>query len=109
MNCVVNDNAEVGEEAMVAALAFVKAEDRIPPRSLAAGIPARVRARAVSDEEIAWKRANMLVYQRPRRAQHEDHAARSRRSPRWSRSRQALPLPELGPPLGAEETAWLTP
>ena len=61
MNCVVNDNAEVGEDAIVAALAFVKAEERIPARSLAAGIPARVR-RSVTDEEIAWKRANMLVY-----------------------------------------------
>ena len=61
MNCVVNDNAEVGEDAVIAALAFVKAEDRIPARSLAAGIPAKVR-RTVSDEEIAWKRANMLVY-----------------------------------------------
>ena len=26
MNCVVNDNAEVGEDAVVAALAFIKAE-----------------------------------------------------------------------------------
>ena len=62
MNCVVNDNAEVGEDAIVAALAFVKAEDRIPARSLAAGIPAKVR-REVTDEEIAWKHANLLVYQ----------------------------------------------
>ena len=62
MNCVVNDNAEVGEDAIVAALAFVKAEDRIPARSLAAGIPAKVR-RQVSDEEIGWKHANLLVYQ----------------------------------------------
>jgi len=62
MNCVVNDNAEVGEDAIVAALAFVKAEDRIPARSLAAGIPAKVR-RTVTDEELAWKHANLLVYQ----------------------------------------------
>ena len=61
MNCVVNDNAEVGEDAIVAALAFVKAEDRIPARSLAAGIPAKVR-RTVTDEELAWKHANLLVY-----------------------------------------------
>ena len=27
MNCVVNDNAEVGEDAVVAALAFIKAEE----------------------------------------------------------------------------------
>jgi len=61
MNCVVNDNADVGEDAVIAALAFVKAEDRIPARSLAAGIPAKVR-RTVTDEELAWKHANMLVY-----------------------------------------------
>jgi len=62
MNAVVNDNAEVGEEAMVAALAFVKAEDKIPPRSLAAGIPARV-LRALSEQELRWKKDNMLLYQ----------------------------------------------
>src|SRR5512134_2477122 len=62
MNCVVNDNAEVGEDAIVAALAFVKAEERLPARSLAAGIPAKVR-RDVTDEELAWKHANLLVYQ----------------------------------------------
>ncbi|HEY5900235.1 MAG TPA: phenylacetic acid degradation protein PaaY [Burkholderiales bacterium] len=62
MNCVVNDNAEVGEEAMVAALAFVRAEARIPARALAAGIPARV-LRQLSEEELRWKRENMLHYQ----------------------------------------------
>jgi phenylacetic acid degradation protein len=62
MNAVVNDNAEVGEEAMVAALAFVKAEDKIPPRSLAAGIPARV-LRTLSEQELRWKKDNMLLYQ----------------------------------------------
>ena len=62
MNCVVNDNAEVGEDAVVAALAFVKAETRIPPRALAAGIPARV-LRELSEEELRWKHDNMLLYQ----------------------------------------------
>ncbi len=62
MNCVVNDNAEVGEDAMVAALAFVKAEDKIPPRALAAGIPARV-LRQLSEQEIRWKKDNTLLYQ----------------------------------------------
>ena len=62
MNCVVNDNAEVGEHAVVAALAFVKAESRIPPRALVAGIPAKV-LRQLSDEEIRWKDDNMQLYQ----------------------------------------------
>jgi phenylacetic acid degradation protein len=62
MNAVVNDNAEVGEEAVVAALAFVKAEQKIPPRALAAGTPARV-LRSLSEQELAWKKDNMFLYQ----------------------------------------------
>jgi phenylacetic acid degradation protein len=62
MNCVVNDNAEVGEDAVVAALAFVKAEDVVPARSLAVGIPAKV-IRALSAQELRWKKDNMQLYQ----------------------------------------------
>ena len=62
MNAVVNDNAELAEDAVVAALAFVKAEQQIPPRSLAAGIPARV-LRTLSEQELSWKKNNMLLYQ----------------------------------------------
>ena len=62
MNVVVNDNAEVGEEAMVAALAFVRAEERIPPRTLAAGAPARV-LRELTAQELQWKTENMQLYQ----------------------------------------------
>jgi phenylacetic acid degradation protein len=62
MNAVVNDNAEVGEDAVVAALAFVKAEHKIAPKSLVAGIPARV-LRSLSEEELGWKKNNMLLYQ----------------------------------------------
>ena len=61
MNSVVNDNAEVGEDAVIAALAFVKAEAKIPARALAAGIPARV-LRTLSDEEIRWKNDNAALY-----------------------------------------------
>jgi phenylacetic acid degradation protein len=62
MNAVVNDNAEVGEDAVVAALAFVKAEQKIAPRTLAAGIPARL-VRALSEQELRWKKDNMHLYQ----------------------------------------------
>ena len=62
MNCVVNDNAEIGEDTVVAAMAFVRAEAKIPARSLAAGIPAKVM-RTLSEEEIAWKRGNAELYQ----------------------------------------------
>lgn len=63
MNAVVMDEAEVGEDSIVAALAFVKAGARIPPRSLAVGAPARVQ-RELSDGEIAWKSQGTAIYQR---------------------------------------------
>jgi len=54
MNAVVNDNAVIGESAIVAAMAFVKSGMIVPPRTLVAGIPARV-VRALSEMELAWK------------------------------------------------------
>ena len=63
MNAVVMDEAEIGENSIVAAMAFVKAGAKIPPRSLAVGSPARV-TRELSDEEIAWKTRGTGIYQR---------------------------------------------
>jgi len=62
MNAVVMDEAVIGESAMLAACSFVKAGVVIAPRSLAAGIPAKV-VRELSDEEIAWKFAGTQAYQ----------------------------------------------
>ena len=54
MNCVINDDAVIGESAIVAAMAFVKAKMVVPPRTLAAGLPARV-VRDLTEMELAWK------------------------------------------------------
>jgi len=62
MNAVVMDEAEVGESAIVAACAFVKAGMRIPARALVAGVPARI-LRELADEQIEWKRAGTRSYQ----------------------------------------------
>jgi phenylacetic acid degradation protein len=62
MNAVVMDGAVIGEECIVAALSFVKAATEFAPRSLVAGIPAKV-VRQVTDEEIAWKEKGTIVYQ----------------------------------------------
>ena len=62
MNAVIMDNAIIGESSIVAASAFVKAGVEIPPRSLAAGMPAKV-IRPLSDEEIAWKSDGTRTYQ----------------------------------------------
>lgn len=62
MNAVVMDKAEVGEASIVAAMAFVKAGTLVPPKSLVAGIPARV-VRELSEQEMAWKTEGTLLYQ----------------------------------------------
>ncbi|MEH7830303.1 transferase hexapeptide repeat family protein [Gemmobacter denitrificans] len=62
MNAVVMDEAVVGENAIITAMAFVKAGAQIPPGSLAVGAPAKV-IRALSADEIAWKRQGTRVYQ----------------------------------------------
>jgi len=62
MNAVINDNAVVGESAIVAAMAFVKAGMQVPPRTLAAGVPAKV-IRALTDQEMAWKIEGTRSYQ----------------------------------------------
>ncbi len=62
MNAVVMDEAVIGESAIVAACAFVKAGMVIAPRSLAAGVPAKV-LRPLTDEEIDWKQSGTRTYQ----------------------------------------------
>ena len=84
MNAVVNDNAVVGDSAIVAAMAFVKAGMVIPPRTIAAGVPAKV-LRALTDTELAWKAEGTRHYQ--------DLA---RRSLATMRAVAPLPAPEPG-------------
>lgn len=62
MNAVVMDNAEIGAESIIGALAFVKADSTIPPRSLVVGNPGKV-VKQVSDEMIAWKTKGTQLYQ----------------------------------------------
>ena len=62
MNTVIMDDAEIGDESIVGAMAFVKAETIIPKRSLVVGNPAKV-IKQVTDEMIAWKTKGTLLYQ----------------------------------------------
>ncbi|HLS29496.1 MAG TPA: transferase hexapeptide repeat family protein [Flavobacteriaceae bacterium] len=63
MNSVIMDDAYVGKESIVGAMAFVKTNMQIPPRSLVVGSPAKV-IKQVSDEMLAWKTAGTRLYQR---------------------------------------------
>lgn len=62
MNVVVMDEAEIGEGAIVAASAFIRAGMKVPPRTLVAGVPGKVM-RELSEQEIAWKREGTKTYQ----------------------------------------------
>ncbi|MHC4319048.1 MAG: acyltransferase [Planctomycetota bacterium] len=62
IGAVVMDGAVIGAESIVAAMAFVKAGTEVPPRTLVAGIPARV-VRPLAGDEIAWKSEGTAIYQ----------------------------------------------
>jgi len=53
MNAVILQEAVIGEESVVAAGAVVLEGSRIPPRSLVAGVPARVR-KTLEGSAAAW-------------------------------------------------------
>ena len=62
MNAVVMDGAEIGEAAFVGAMSFVRAGMIVPPRTLVAGVPARI-VRELQDKEMAWKANGTRQYQ----------------------------------------------
>jgi phenylacetic acid degradation protein len=62
MNSVIMDDAEIGEECIIGAMTFVKAETKIPARSLVVGNPGKI-IKQVSDGMIAWKTAGTKLYQ----------------------------------------------
>lgn len=63
MNSVIMDGAVIGEDSFVAAMTFVQSEFQVPPRTLVAGIPAKI-LRELTDDEIAWKGQGTKEYQR---------------------------------------------
>ncbi|HUB60866.1 MAG TPA: Uma2 family endonuclease [Puia sp.] len=62
MNSVIMDNVEIGDECIVGALTFVKAAEKIPPRKVVAGNPAKI-LKEVSEEMLKWKTEGTALYQ----------------------------------------------
>jgi carbonic anhydrase/acetyltransferase-like protein (isoleucine patch superfamily) len=62
MGAIVLNGAVVGAGSLVAAGALVAQGVVIPPRSLVAGVPGRVR-RELSEAEVAANRHNAVVYE----------------------------------------------
>jgi phenylacetic acid degradation protein len=95
MNAVINDNAVIGESAIVAAMAFVKAGMVVAPRTLVAGIPARV-VRELTETELAWKVEGTESYvDLTRRSRATMRATTPLTAPEPDRKR--LDLPEMLP------------
>src|SRR5690606_3324327 len=62
MNAVIMDDAEIGDECIVGAMSFVKAEEKFPKRKLIVGNPAKA-IKDISDDMIAWKTKGTQLYQ----------------------------------------------
>ncbi len=62
MNAVIMDNVQLGDECIVGALSFIKADEVFENRSLVVGNPAK-KIRDVSDEMIQWKTEGTKLYQ----------------------------------------------
>ncbi len=62
MNSVIMDEVEMGDECIVGALTFIKANEKIPARSLVVGNPGKI-IKTVTDEMINWKTIGTRLYQ----------------------------------------------
>jgi len=62
MNAVIMDNVNLGDESIVGALSFIKADSIFEKRSLIVGNPAK-KIKDVTDEMIKWKTAGTKLYQ----------------------------------------------
>lgn len=62
MNAVLMDHVELGDESIVGALSFIREGEKIPPRSLVVGNPARV-IKSVTEEMLEWKTKGTALYQ----------------------------------------------
>lgn len=72
MNAVIMDNVQLGDECIVGALSFVKADEVFEARSLIVGNPAK-KIKEVSDEMIAWKTQGTVLYQQLPKEMHLYH------------------------------------
>ena len=94
MNSVIMDNVLLGDECIVGALSFIKAEEQFERRSLIAGNPAK-KIREVSDEMISWKTAGTALYQALPKEMFDSWKA-------------CVPLHEIEPDRPAQETLYKT-
>lgn len=74
MGATIMNNAEVGRDSLIAAGALITEKMVVPPRSLVAGVPAKIR-RELTDVEVGRIRANADGYVTARLIHSAAHAA----------------------------------
>lgn len=94
MNSVLLDNVELGDECIVGALSLIKANEKIPARSMVVGNPAKI-IKEVGDEMIAWKTEGTRLYQALPAEMHAD-------------CKPCEPLREIEPDRPKQETGYKT-
>ncbi|MCB0706053.1 MAG: transferase hexapeptide repeat family protein [Saprospiraceae bacterium] len=94
MNSVIMDRVEIGDECILGALTFIKADEIIPRRSLVVGNPGKI-IREVSDDMISWKTKGTELYQRLPKELHES-------------LREVEPLSEVPADRPKQETLYQT-
>lgn len=62
MNAVIMDNVQLGDECIVGALSFIKADEVFENRSLIVGNPAK-KIKEVTDKMMQWKTEGTQLYQ----------------------------------------------
>ena len=62
MGSVVQDFCVIGEESMIAAGAVVPSNMKVPPRHLAAGVPAVIK-KEITGASLMWVKTNAQMYQ----------------------------------------------
>lgn len=70
MNAVIMDNVMLGDECIVGALSFIKADAVFEKRSLIVGNPAK-KIKEVTDEMIAWKTEGTNLYRQLPKDMHQ--------------------------------------
>ena len=62
MGAIIMNGAVIGDESMIAAGALVTEDMEVPPRSLVAGVPGKIR-RELSDAEVEHLHENARIYE----------------------------------------------
>jgi len=95
MNAVIMDNVQLGDECIVGALSFIKADEVFENRSLIVGNPAK-KIKDVTEEMISWKTQGTTLYQQLPKDMFES----------WSPCEPLRTIPKDQQPQSANYKTW---